>query len=341
MSAPSPHLELEELLADGCGEAISHRAWMHLAACQECQAEAVRWESVVAGVRHLAAAIPVPPLLAGSAPARTRAARASSLPHPRRRRSARTGRRPRRTLAAAAAAAAAAVLAAGGTSYGLRAGSGDASGGPAAAAGLIAVSGCSGIAAGLGTVERVNGASLVLRTPGGQRLTVTTSEASVVSREVTGSVSDIRGGQRVFLRGIYARGRITAFSISIGVARDLPAHRIGRLTRARARPWIGAGTVRDAVGGSFILVTPGGARVPVTASDSAAVFTLAGAGLSQARAGEYVVAVGKAGPGGTLQAATVEEGASLPHDRSNGISRFPGIGCRPSTIAAAALISVN
>lgn len=156
-----------------------------------------------------------------------------------------------------------------------------------------------------------------------------------------GSVSDVTDGARVFLRGIYAKGRVTARSVSIGVAPGLPAPGFGLLRPARARPWIGVGTVRDARQGSFTLVVPGGARVPVAVSGSATVFTLVHADLSQTRAGAYVVAVGRAEPGGTLSAATVDEGTSLPHDRSHGITSLPRIGCRPSTVATAAFISAS
>jgi hypothetical protein len=342
MNAGSPHLDLDELLAEVNGEMVSDRTWVHLSACRACQAEVKHWQSVAAGVRHLVAVAPVPPRLPSETlagmDAYADAARYSTLRHARLWALAGAGGQPRRVLVAVAAAVA---LAAGAVSYGLTGGSGSGHSGPATAAGLIAVNGCSGLVAGLGTVVQLNGASLIVRTPGDQPVTVTTSASTDVSREVTGSVGDITDGARVFLRGIYARGRVTARSVSIGVAPKLPAPGLGRLRHARARPWIGVGTVRDAGEGSFILVVPGGTRVPVAAPSSTIVFSLVRADLNQFRTGDYVVAVGKAGPGGTLLATTVEEGTSLPHSRSNGISGLPRLGCATSAVATAALISAS
>ena len=339
MSAGSPHLELEELLAEVNGEAAGDRVRVHLAICRACRAEAECWRAVAGGVRHLAAATPVPLWLPGEVLASTRQPGPSSLRHARLLRPrAGADRRPGRAVVATAAAL---VLVAGAVSYGLtRESGGDRNLGPVSAAGLTGVNGCSGLVAALGRVKETNGASLVIRTPGGQPVRVTTSATTAVSRAVTGSVSAITDGGLVFVRGIYSRGMIAARSISVGVTPTLPVLRFGRRRHARA-PWIGAGTVQDASAGSFILIVPGGARVPVTVSGSATVFTLARADLSQLRAGDYVVAVGKAGPGGSLAATTVEEGKPLPHNRGNGISSLPRIGCQSSTVATAALISAS
>jgi hypothetical protein len=329
----APHLELEELLAEVSSEA----ARVHLAACPECQAERERWESVAGGVRQLVAATALPPWQPGQAllgPAERRLS--PNAPRP-----PLAGAQTKRRQVVAAAAAAV-VLAVAGVSYGLAGGSGsDGKGGPAIAAGLTAVSGCSGLVAGLGTVQQVNGASLVLKTPGGQPVTVAIAASTAVSREVTGSASDIADGARIFLRGIYAKGKVTAHSVSIGVTAKLPASAFGQLRPARERPWVSAGTVQDAARGSFTLVAPSGTRLPVTVPDTTAVVNLVRSDSSQLQAGDYVVAVGRAGKDGALAASTVEEGTSLPHDRSRGISSLSGTGCAPSTIATAALAAAR
>ncbi len=334
MSGGASHLTLEELLAEVNVDPVTDRVRAHLAGCGECRAEVRRWESVAAGVRHLADAAPVPPWPPGGAIAGAGGARPPSHQVPAQPGAA-MARKPRRMAAAVVAAM---VLAAGAVSYGLATGSGGHGNSGPAAAGLMSVSGCSGLSAGLGTVEQAGGTVLVLRTPGGRSVRVTISASTAVRREVPGTVRDITDGERVFVRGIYARGEITARSISIGVAPKLPTP-FRRLRPARERPWIAFGTVRDARRGSFVLMAASGARVPVVAPDSTAVFVLAGAHLSLLRAGAYVVAVGKPGPGGSLAATTVEEGASLPHDRGNGITRLPRVGCAPSTVATAALNS--
>lgn len=257
------------------------------------------------------------------------------------------------------AAAAAGVLVIGGTSYGLTAGLGgsgpsagtpDADGHAATGAGLAAVSGCPGLEATSGTLERVNGTSLVLQTLGGAPVTVTVPASAKVTRQVTGSVSDIADGTQVIVRGTGSAGTIAAQSISIAVVPKLPGlphpgHRRGPTRTFRGPAGTGGiaiGTVTGAGTGSFTVIMPGGLRVPVTTSGSTTVLTLASASLSQLQAGELIVAVGSAGPD-ALAAATVEQGTQLPQVVSpgNGIARVPGLGCSPSAVATAALLSAG
>jgi hypothetical protein len=348
MSTSSPHLDLAELLADANGEAVGDRVRAHLAACPECRAEAERWGAVAGGMRHLVAAAQAPPWLPGRALAG--AGEAPGLParHRRLRALAWAGSKPRRVLVAAAAAV---VLVAGAVSLGLigwLGGHGD--GSMVAAAGLTAVNGCSGLDATSGTLEQVNGTSLVVKTPAGQRVTVTTSASTAVNREVTGSVRDITDGMHVIVHGTYAEGRIAARSVGIGVAPKLPIPGGGRPKPADRRfpapVWgqsgFAIGTVQNASDRGFTVVMAGGIRAPVTTSGSTTVFTLASASLSELKTGEYIVAVGSAGPDGTLAAATVEEGTSLPHvQHGDGISSLPRIGCSSSTVATAALVAAS
>jgi hypothetical protein len=66
------------------------------------------------------------------------------------------------------------------------------------------------------------------------------------------------------------------------------------------------------------------------------------ASLSQFQTGQYVVAVGTQGPGGTLAATTVEQGSFLPlYEHGNGISSLPQLGCSSSAVATAALLSAH
>ena len=52
----SPHLDLEDLIAEATGQAIDDRAREHLTRCEHCRAEVNRWDLVASGVRGLAAA---------------------------------------------------------------------------------------------------------------------------------------------------------------------------------------------------------------------------------------------------------------------------------------------
>ncbi|MGB6576347.1 MAG: hypothetical protein WBF34_00375, partial [Streptosporangiaceae bacterium] len=54
----SPHLDLEDLIAEAAGQPIGQRTREHLAGCEHCQLEANRWNLVAGGVRGLAAAAP-------------------------------------------------------------------------------------------------------------------------------------------------------------------------------------------------------------------------------------------------------------------------------------------
>ena len=73
----SPHLDLEDLIADVTGQAVDDRAREHLARCEHCRAEANRWDLVASGVRSLAAATPE-----AAQPARPRPTRPASWRSP-------------------------------------------------------------------------------------------------------------------------------------------------------------------------------------------------------------------------------------------------------------------
>jgi hypothetical protein len=152
----SPHLDLDDLLAEVSGQAITDRAQEHLAVCKHCRAEANRWALVAGGVRVLTAGAPEVPLSA-----RPRRAGPNVLSGPR-----------RRTLLAASAAAALVLI--GGTSYGVSAAlTGHAPGTDrtgAKAAVLTAVNGCAGLEQADGTLQQVNGTSLGIKTASGQQV---------------------------------------------------------------------------------------------------------------------------------------------------------------------------
>ncbi len=245
------------------------------------------------------------------------------------------------------AAAAATVLVAGGVSHALTTGPETfANRNPVtAAAGLTAVNGCSGLDATSGTLEQVNGTSLVLTTSGGQPVTVTTSASTNVSRQVTESLSDITDGASVIVHGTNSKGTIAARSVSVGVPNLRRPPNSSKPVSRRPRPGsfgFAAGTVADASTSSFTVVTFGGTHVRVTTSSSTTVSTLESASLSQLQTGEFTVAVGSAGPNGTLAATTVEQGADLSRiQHGSGIFNLPGLGCSSSVVATAALVSAG
>src|SRR5271156_2688170 len=156
-----PHLDLGDLIAEAAGRPVGDRARKHLAACEHCQLEANRWNLVAEGVRGRAAAAPET-----AQPARPRRARPRAGPR-------------RRAMLVAGAAAAALVLLVG---VGAVTGHVDVRlAGPGTKTALTAVIGCTQLEQADGTLEQVNGSSLVIRTASGQPVTVTTTATTFVS----------------------------------------------------------------------------------------------------------------------------------------------------------------
>jgi hypothetical protein len=283
-----PHLDLEDLIAGAAGQPAGDRAREHLADCEHCRREASRWNLVADGVRGLAAAAP------GTAqPARPR----------------RTGRRRswRRAMVAAGSAAAALVL---------LAGIGEATGfvhvhlnGPGTQTVLVAVTGCTQLQQAEGTLERVNGGSLVIQTASGQPVTVTTTAATFVS--MSGALlGDITDGAAVTVRGYGSGGTIAAAIVTVG--QPLSAVNPPGFVPVQ-------GTATDAGTAGFTLVTSSGTRVSVTTSGSTLV-VVPRARPGQLRAGASIFAVGHAGPGGTLAAQGVAAVSQLPAGRQVSVS---------------------
>ena len=71
----------------------------------------------------------------------------------------------------------------------------------------MAVEGCPGLDAVSGTLVQADGASLVLKTPGGHRMTVRTRASSTISRQVPGSVDEVTNGAYVIVFGTTAGGQ--------------------------------------------------------------------------------------------------------------------------------------
>lgn len=285
-STRSPHLALEDLIAEITGQATDGRAREHLAACERCRAEANRWNVIADGVRGLAAATPE---VAQPAPPRRIGPRVLAGPR-------------RRTTLAASAAAALVLL--GGASYGATAAlTGQAPGtartGTTTAA-LTAVTGCAGLRQADGTLEQVNGSSLVIKTASGQPVTVTTTGSTMVSM-ARAPLSDITDGASVIVAGHSSDRTIAAEHVSVG---SLPL-----AGKVRVPPGIVAvrGTAADASTAGFTVVTSGGTRVPVTTSSDTAV-DISHASMSQLQAGATTIAIGYPGPHGTLSAIAVMSG---------------------------------
>jgi hypothetical protein len=313
----SPHLDLEDLIADVTGQPVADRIREHLARCEHCQLEADRWNLVAGGVRSLAAA---PEAVPFSWPRRSRARVLA-------------GSR-RRTVLAASAAAALVLL--GGAGY--WATTALTRHGPGTV--LTAVGGCAGLNLATGTLEQVKGTTLVIKTASGRPVTVTTAASTRVT--VAGALlGDITDGAPVIALGPRSGATITAASVTVGPP---PGGTGGKGTLRETPPpgWaVAQGTVSDVSTAGFTVVTQAGTRVPVTTSGGTFV-VVPDARLGQLRAGVTTVALGRVGPGRTLSAIGILQeppGSIQVHFNATSVR-----GCPPASIAdalAAALRSAG
>jgi hypothetical protein len=298
-----PHLDLGDLIAGAAGRPVGDRVREHLAGCEHCQREANRWNIVAEGVRGLADAAPET-----ARPARPGRIRGRVLPGP-----------WRRALLVAGSAAAAFVL---------LVGVGVVSGyvhvrlsGPGTETDLTAVTGCSQLEQADGTLEQVNGSSLIIKTADGQQVTVTTTATTFMS--MSGVLpSDITDGASAMVRGSWSGGTIKAAFVTIGQP----------FSAVNPQGFVPVqGTVSDASTAGFTLVTSSGTRIPVTTSGDTLV-VIPHASPGQLQAGAAVFALGHAGPAGMLSATAVAAVSQLPpgvHDRVSVRN------CSPSSIQEA------
>jgi hypothetical protein len=294
-----PHLDLEDLVAEAAGQPVGDRARNHLASCEHCQLEASRWNLVASGVRGLAAAVAEPEPAQPAQPAQP--ARSASLWHTRSRGQA---SRWRRAMLVAGSAAAALVLL---TGVGVASGFVHVSlSGHSPQTVLTAVTGCTQLEQADGTLQQVNGASLVIRTASGQPVTVTTTASTFMN--MSGPLlSDITDGASVVVHGHTSGGTFAAAVVTLGQ----PFSAVNPAGFAEVQ-----GTVADASTAGFTLVTSGGGRVRVTTSGDTLV-VIPHASPGQLQVGAAIFALGHAGPDGTLSAQAVAEirqlGPGKPH----------------------------
>jgi len=134
---------------------------------------------------------------------------------------------------------------------------------------LTAVGGCTGVELASGTLEQVNGSSLVIKTASGQPVTVTTTASTTVS--VAGPLlSDMTDGTSVIVLGPSSGGTIAAVSVTVGPPPG-PASGTGALRVTPPPGWVAVRETPSDVSTAGFTVTSGGIRVPVTTSGSTRV----------------------------------------------------------------------
>ena len=112
-----------------------------------------------------------------------------------------------------------------------------------------------------GTLNQVDGSSLVIQTASGHLVTVTTTASTFVSASgpLLGYITD---GASVMVRGYSSNGTIDAAIVTVG--RPFSAVNPGGFVPVQ-------GTVSDVSTAGFSLLTSSGARVPVTTSPATLV----------------------------------------------------------------------
>jgi hypothetical protein len=184
-------------------------------------------------------------------------------------------------------------------------------------AAFTAVTGCAQLQRADGTLERVNGSSVVIKTASGQPVTVTTTAATKVT--ASGAlVGDITDGATVLVAGTGSDAAVTADLVLVNgpASLDIP----GTVTVR--------GTVSDATTAGFTVITPGGTRVPVTTSGGTSV-TVFHASLGQLQAGGSTVVIGRARPDGMLSALGVVQPPTWPGGAHTSVSMR---NCSPASI---------
>lgn len=341
MTAPSPHLGLEDLIARLDDAPMDDAARMHLFSCPACRAEAARWKTAADGVRTFVGSCAAPPWQsvdifsaprrpAGRSPWRSRPSRSNPL-------------RRRYMLAISAGALALAIGAA--CVIGSLAPSSSpvpsvaASPEPSAPAvptapnpadGIDAVTGCSGLELTTGTLSAGEGGTTleVAAAAGGVPVPVPveTSGSTQIMRQEDGSASDIANGDRAAVRG--TRTDWTVAASVVGIAPDgsdvvpIPAVEVALPGLDSAGPsgtesagagvglGLTTGTVEAVSSGGFTLATANGTEITVTTSTSTPVVELVDSQAGQLIPGYAIAAVGILGADDTLVADAVVQQTS-------------------------------
>jgi anti-sigma factor RsiW len=341
VNARLAHPSLDDLIDARPAPAVQ----VHLTACTVCQAEARRWDAAAAVIHQLCASAQPPSWDPGTLPA-TVGAGHPSLPL------ARLARH-RRVQAACAA-----LVLLGGAAGGAIALSGGGRG-PATAipgtristtvAGVTAVTGCSGLEAAVGTLQRSGSAGVTIRTSNGAYVTVTVPASATVTRLVGGSVSSLSDGQHVVVSGTDDNGTLAAARVNLvpdseaGMPRGLTLPSGPGLGQLLLTLGHASGTVTGRTSTGFIVAESDGTKVPVTTSRSTLLIAQVSSTLAQLKQGEQTVAVGTASGEGTLTARQVEQRDVSVGQPYAGSGRSPAGSheCSPASVAAAELTSAS
>jgi hypothetical protein len=331
------HLGVAELTGLANGAPLGTAAGAHLDSCPDCQAEARSWSVIAAGVRTVIAETPAPAAaldgvlatIGGQGTASGRPPLAAASPAANRLRRGLPGWHP-----AAAAAVTVAVLGGGGLGIASTLSPGVRGSGQVMTAALTATS-CPSMKLAIGALASVSGSTLVIKPVIGPAVRVSTTASTTVTREVKGTLADVRDGMHVIVSGTGSDGKITARRIGVtpsSLAAKAPALNVPAFPLRNFQPALALGlangTVADATTGGFTVDEPGGTHVHVSTSGSTTVVTLAKVTVAGLRTGERTVAVGSVTGHNALAASSVEQ-EDLPLSQL-GPAALPSAGYLPA-----------
>src|SRR5580693_4037055 len=166
----------------------------------------------------------------------------------------------------------------------------------------------------IGTLHSVSGSTLVIKPVIGPAVRVTTSASTTVTREVKGTLADVRDGMHVIVSGTSSHGQITARRIGVtpsSLASQAPALNAPARPAQRFQPALALGlangTVAGVTTGGFTVDEPHGTYVRVSTSSSTTVVTLTKVTVAGLRTGQRTVAVGSVTGHNALAASSVEQ----------------------------------
>jgi len=140
---------------------------------------------------------------------------------------------------------------------------------------------CPSMKLAIGTLTSVSGSTLVLKPVIGPAVRVSTTASTTVTREVKGTLADVRDGMHVIVSGTGSDGKIMARRVGVtpsSLAATAPALSVPLLPVRNFQPALALGlangTVADATTGGFTVDEAEGTHVHVSTSSSTTVVTL-------------------------------------------------------------------
>jgi len=347
MNSAAAHVSVEELASGS----LTTAAREHLHVCAACRQDAHEWSATRDAVNLMIAELHPPEGMIDELLAY--ADRESCGDRGGRRPTSRLLRLGRERWSRLVATVAALLLVAGGVGYGISA-RGGSSGASAIRPALTMMTGCSGLESVTGSLQGIEGTTLLIRVTAGRTVRVSTGPATHTYVQQPGTLTSIVIGDPVIVSGSYSDGSLRA--ADVGQLTSAPAASSSADAAKVLRQGQALGTVEDLAAGRFTVREPDGTRVAVSTSTATRVVATVPVDPAQLQLGARTAAVGTFGPDGTMVSTVLDQQASPlrlvgppgapiggggggpPVGAQRSRSPLAGLGCDPATVATIALI---